>query len=47
MDAAWAKAANLTVEELHTQLRAGRQATDDLVAMNAPLVLSVAKKYTK
>jgi len=47
MDAVWAKAANMTVEELHSQLRAGRQATDDLVAMNAPLVLSVAKKYTK
>jgi RNA polymerase sigma factor (sigma-70 family) len=35
------------VDELHAALRAGRQAKDDLVAMNAPLVLSVASKYTK
>ncbi|MEM9907194.1 MAG: RNA polymerase sigma factor, RpoD/SigA family [Cyanobacteria bacterium P01_D01_bin.44] len=43
----WARASNLTVDELEVALRSGRRAKRKMVEANLRLVVSIAKKYIK
>ena len=43
----WAKAVDLTTDELNQVLRQGRQAKKKMIEANLRLVVSVAKKYLK
>jgi RNA polymerase nonessential primary-like sigma factor len=46
-DAQWAKAAGLTINELHRQVMSGKASKRKMIEANLRLVVSVAKKYIK